>query len=157
MRPAALLVLLAACGTETFDPAPIGSIVGYTQPPWVNALDVSDSVPGHGDTYRKIYVNDVGQSYTGGRYTEGTIVVKEIRNKVFMDGVALPGDDIEYISVMRKVGRDGTAPVPIEGGWVFSYLESGQQPGDDETYWDLCWAQCHRQGPWDGAWYDYGN
>jgi hypothetical protein len=58
---------------------------------------------------------------------------------------------------MRKVSDDEdapSAPVPVDGGWIFSWLSSG--PGGDETYWDLCWAQCHRQAPVDGAWLDYG-
>jgi len=77
--------------------------------------------------------------------------VKEIRN----DSIDGP---IEYISVMRKVAPEGPDPgVPVEGGWVFSYLDAGDRVGGDETYWDLCWAQCHRQAPLDGTWRDYGD
>jgi hypothetical protein len=153
MRRGALAILLLGCGQETFDPEPIGSVVGY--PSWRQAAPVVGPVPGHGDTVRYIFVNDVGASYPhGGRYKEGTILVKEVRAKREQDG-QIVGGDLDYVAVMRKVDDEGPDPgVPIEGGWVFSFFTG--EPGGDETYWDRCWATCHRQGPWDGAWFDYG-
>lgn len=157
MRRAALLALLVAgCvpGQESFDPTSIGSIAGYTA--WTYGGYFTDPVPGHGDSVRDVYVNDVGAGYThGGRYPVGTILVKEVQAKVVMDGQPSAGD-MKYIAVMRKLGPDGRAPVPIEGGWVFSFLDGGATPGGEETYWDLCWATCHRQAPVDGAFFDYG-
>ena len=152
MRWMCALVLAAACG-EAIDKDKVNGmypIDGYET--WWK-LEVYGPVPGHGDTYRIIYVNDVGRAYPhGGRYAVGTVIVKEIRD--LMEPAA-PGD-LRYRAIMRKVGEDAEdVGAPVDGGWIFSDLR-GDDVGGDEKYFDLCWEQCHVQGRWDGAWFDYG-
>jgi hypothetical protein len=148
----AICILSAACG-ETVDPAGLPSIEGYeTWTEW----DFTYPIPGHGDSYRKIFINPVARSYPhGGRYPLGSVLVKEIYDKT-ADG--MPGD-LRYIAVMRKVEdpydfvEDGPeVDAPVEGGWVFTQIKGGTT----ETHLDLCWGQCHKQAPYDGAWFDYG-
>jgi hypothetical protein len=136
--------LAAACGT-TVDPDGLPSIEGYET--WDKLTFFSD-IPGHPDSVRDTYVNDVGRSYAhGGKYPLGTVIVKEIFER---EGTATPGA-LRYVAIMRKVGDDADVDAPVDGGWVFTQLEGGE-----ETSRDLCWATCHEQAPWDGAWFDYG-
>ncbi|MGE3545161.1 MAG: DUF692 family multinuclear iron-containing protein [Kofleriaceae bacterium] len=65
-------------------------------------IDATGPAPGHGDTYRIIYANEVAADptwdlYLG--YREGSVVVKEVRDDV--DGQ--PGD-LRYLAVMRRIG-----------------------------------------------------
>jgi hypothetical protein len=141
------MALGIGCG-EAIDPAGLPSADGYTD--WYR-LDVTGSVPGHGDTYRIIYVNELGRDYGhAGAYAPGTVIVKEIRS--------LDGDqagDLLYVAIMRKIDEDGPAAagLPIDGDWLFT---SASEVGASETYFDYCFAKCHVQGPIDWAWYDYG-
>jgi hypothetical protein len=144
-RAAQLLVGLAvaACGTE-IDPAGLPSIDGY--PAWGLFDEVETDIPGHPDSIRSIYVNDVGRDYPhGGRYPLGTAIVKEIWER------QAPGQKgaLRYVAIMRKVGDD--ADVPTHEGWLFTDLRDGT-----EVQKDLCWRTCHKAAPWDGAWFDYG-
>jgi hypothetical protein len=138
----ALLVCCAGCGTE-IDPAEVGAIDGYQE--WPHFTKTTD-VPGHPDSVRVIYKNDVAAAYPhAGRYPLGTIIVKEIFNR---NGDRTKGS-LRYIGVARKLG-DGTGQ-PTDDGWLFTYVKDGK-----ETQLDLCWKQCHQAGPFDGLWFDYG-
>lgn len=112
-------------------------------------IDATGVVPGHGDSYRVIYANDVARSFTHtGRYPIGSVIVKEIRKLTDEDG---PGD-LRYLGVMRKLG----SPPPggeIQGGWQFTIVG---ELGDPEKQGATCWDRCHVQAPIDGAWLDYG-
>jgi hypothetical protein len=143
MRRALPLLAAAALACGTIDADELAPIAGYQD--W-HRIDFAGPLPGHGESYRILYVNDVGRSYPGsGRYLEGTVLVKEIRR---LDGDA-PGD-LRYTAIMRKVG-DAPVSATVEGGWVFSYLG-----GSDERRFSSCWSGCHAQAPFDGAWYAYG-
>jgi hypothetical protein len=132
------LLLLVAC-TEAVNPEPLGD---YTQ--W-KRFDVLGPAPGHSDTYRIIYANDLAvdpaQSFRLG-YQEGAIVVKEIRTNE--DGE--PGA-LSYVAIMRRLELEGD-----DGGWLFS--ESDTPNGPEHTA-GFCWARCHVAAPYNGAWYDY--
>jgi len=144
MRYLATIVCLAACGTSV-DPAGLPSIDGYTD--WYREKDHLDEVPGHGNSIRTIYVNDIGVTHVGGRFQIGTVLVKEVRNR---DGDMKT--DLRYLAVMRKVGDDAEVDAPVDGGWVFTELSSA---GASEKHLDSCWSTCHKQAPYDGAWYDH--
>ena len=150
MRTIFFLALLSSC-SESVDLDVVGRVDDYRS--WARPYLALGSVPGHGDSCRPIYANDVALSYThGGPYPEGSIVVKEIRERHADDGAECMGS-LKYVGIMRKWDEDrGDPGVPLDGGWIFSYSDG---PGGDETYRELCWANCHRQGPWDGAWFDY--
>jgi hypothetical protein len=136
-------VALAACGTE-IDPAGLPSIEGYTA--WPHFEQAND-IPGHPESVRVIYKNEVAASYPhGGRYPIGTVILKEIFDR--NDDGSKGG--LRYIAVMRKLGDDSDQPT--NEGWLFTYKD-----GDSETQLDLCWHTCHRAGPYDGAWFDYGD
>ena len=151
---AALAVTHTGCLTEEVDTSGLTSVDGYES--WFR-LDLAGDLPGHGRSYRIIYVNDIAQSYPHvGRYPVGTTVVKEVRALEHRDGVPVPGE-INYTAVMRKVTLDddgdaGTG-LPLDAGWLFTQLTD--TPGTEDQL-DLCWASCHRQGGWDGAFLDYG-
>jgi hypothetical protein len=139
---------LAACG-ETVDTAGLPSVDGYSD--W-HRIDVTGPAPGHGDTYRIIYVNEVGRGYAhAGQYPAGTVIVKEIHA---LTGAGEAGD-LDYIAIMRKIPDDApeATGLPLDDDWLFTYAS---EPGGDETRYDFCWAKCHVQGPVDGAWFDYG-
>ena len=131
----------AACG-EAVDLPPPGDYTTWER------FDFLGPAPGHGDSYRIIYANDIATNDAPlfGGYPEGSILVKEIRDND--DGQ--PGA-LRYVALMRRIGE----PPPTlteEGGWVFSRADS---PGGDEVHHDYCWARCHVAAPYNGAWYDY--
>ena len=142
----ALLVaalLSCACG-ETVDTAGLPSIDGYTS--W-HRIDVEGEAPGHGDTYRIIYVNDIARDYTGGgQYPPDSVMVKEIRAAGGPDGA------LQYLAIMRKIDGESTG-VELDDGWLFTRADDASA---DEVRFDFCWASCHAQAPVDGAFYDYG-
>ena len=144
MSRAVLLVMLAAC-TEAVNPEPLGD---YTQ--WTR-FDVQGNAPGHSNSYRIIYANDLAidpaQSFLLG-YQEGATIVKEIRAND--DGQ--PGA-LSYVAIMRRIGPVAVA-LENEGGWLFS--ESDVANGPEHTA-GFCWARCHVAAPYNGAWYDYRN
>ena len=136
------LVLAATACAVPVDPEPVGDYTTWKR------LDVRGPAPGHGDTYRIIYVNDVAadptQSFVDG-YAEGSIIVKEIRD----DRDGEPGD-LKYVALMRKLA-DGT-DLPLQDHWLFS---KSSTPGGSESHADFCYARCHQAAPYDSAWYDY--
>ena len=138
--------MLGACGTAV-DSAELEPLTGYTE--W-HRIDSSGPVPGHGNTYRIIYVNDIARTYShAGPYPIGSIVVKEIHAKAD-DGS--PGG-LSYLGVMRKLDQ-APSGVELEGGWLFT---TAGELGDTEVQpSSSCWAVCHIQAPVDGAWFDYG-
>lgn len=138
-----LAALAAGCG-ETVRPEPLGD---YTQ--W-HRLDTYGDLPGHGDSYRIVYANDVAQSYAGGPYPEGAILVKEVRRRAGVGGVQ-PGE-LRYVAIMRRIGPAPTG-LDDEAGWLFTQAEV---PGGAETYRSLCWNRCHVAAPYAGAFLDYG-
>jgi hypothetical protein len=144
MRRLLLALCCLGCGTE-IDPAGLPSIEGYES--W-HKVEVSGFVPGHGDTVRLIFVNDRARTYPhAGRYAVGTVIVKEVRERTAGGG---PGA-LMHLNIMRKLTDDEPAAVPVDRGWVFTDRRGGK-----EVQKDSCWQQCHRQGPFDYAWFDYG-
>ena len=145
VNPALLLAMLlagvAGCDTPVDDEEPID---GYTE--WYR-LDTWGPLPGHGESYRSIFVNDVGRSYRGGLYPVGTVLVKEIRTLVDRDQ---PGD-LRYLAVMRRISDSRSADDAY--GWLFTSLA---EPGAQEYASERCWSRCHVQAPIAGAWFDYG-
>ncbi len=153
-RPAAHVVLaaLAACATfstfaacgEAVDPEPLGDYTTWKR------VDLYGELPGHGDSYRIIYLNDVALSYAGGLHPEGSVIVKEVRHRAGARGDQ-PGD-LRYIAIMRRLG-----PAPIgdddEAGWLFTQTP---EIGGSEEYRSLCWNRCHAAAPYAGAFLDYG-
>ncbi|MGE3453901.1 MAG: cytochrome P460 family protein [Kofleriaceae bacterium] len=140
----AAALLLGACG-ESADPEPIGDYTAWKR------IDATGPAPGHGDTYRIIYVNEVAADptwdlYLG--YREGSVVVKEVRDDVEGE----PGD-LRYLAVMRRIGTITTAQED-QGGWLYTQTSSAS---GDETQFDFCWNRCHAAAPYNGAWYDYRN
>ena len=149
MRAAARRALVAGCGALALaacavpvDPEPLGDYTTWKR------QDVRGPAPGHGDTYRVIYVNpiaaDPAASLTGG-YPDGAIIVKEIRD----DRDGTPGD-LRYLAIMRQLQSEPDHA--DEAGWLFTQAST---PGGDESYRSLCWARCHVAAPYRGAWYDY--
>ncbi len=135
-------VLLAGCA-ESVSPEPLGDYTAWKR------LDVIGEAPGHGDTYRIIYANDIASDpastlYHG--YPEGSVIVKEIYEN---DGDR-PGA-LKYVAIMRRLGVVTTALVD-QGGWLFS---QSSKPNGAETHTDRCWDRCHVAAPFNGAWYDY--
>lgn len=142
MKKLVLALLVAGCGTE-IDPEGLPSIVGYDQ--WEHFTKTTD-VPGHPNSVRVIYKNEIAAQYPhAGRYPLGTVIVKEIFNK---KGDGTKGS-LRYTGVIRKLG-DGSGQ-PTNDGWLFTELRDGT-----EKQVDLCWTACHRVGPYDGLWFDYG-
>lgn len=146
MTPLALALAagMAGCGPPVVEPEPIPD--DYVD--WYR-VDATGRVSGHGDSYRVIYVNDVGTGFPGsGRYAEGTVIVKEIRDR---DGDQ-PGG-LRYVAAMRKLAEppDGGE---LHGGWLFTYLGGGA--GSEEENRAACWDRCHQAAPIDGAFLDYG-
>jgi hypothetical protein len=151
---ALLLVALAACTAEDVSPEPLGDYRSWKR------IDTYGEIPGHGDSYRIIYVNDVALSYAGGAYPEGSIVVKEVRHRRAEGTTSAPGD-LRYVAVMRRLGP---APRGLEdeAGWLFTQIQSPRDDGTagnrdgEEEYRSLCWNRCHVASPYAGAFLDYG-
>jgi Cytochrome P460 len=146
----ALLVALAACTAEDVSPEPLGDYRSWKR------LDTYGELPGHGDSYRIIYVNDIALGYAGGAYPEGSILVKEVRRRSGEGDQSAPGD-LRYLAVMRRLGP---APRGLddEAGWLFTQISAPRDDGtpDDEQYRSLCWNRCHVAAPYAGAFLDYG-
>jgi hypothetical protein len=137
LRLAPLAVLLAACGSEGVSPPPLGDYSSWYR------LDTWGDVPGHHDTYRVIYANDVAR--TLGPTELDAILVKE----VYDNAGGTPGA-LRHVSIMRKI-RGGPSPED-EGGWLFTEAATAASP---EVHYDLCWNRCHVQAPLAGVWLDY--
>ena len=138
MRRLSAIALLSFIGcTESVSPEPLGD---YTT--W-DKLETYGPAPGHGDTYRIIYVNDIARRM--GTTTLGATLVKEVHENV---GDA-PGD-LRVIEIMRK--ERGGISTDDEGGWLFTATDT---PGGAETHTDTCWNRCHVAAPLAGVWFDY--
>lgn len=129
---------LPACFTEVdVDIAPAEYADWYS-------IEVAGEVPGHGDSLRRIYANDVALTFTGaGLYPVGTIVVKEI--------YAPGGDDLRYVAIMRKL-EAAPAGGELDDGWLFTHKADLDAP---ETHRPRCWKTCHQNAPFDGAFLDW--
>jgi hypothetical protein len=141
------LALAAAtgCGSPVVDIDPVPA--DYQS--WYR-VDTTGALPGHGDTYRIIYANDVAQTWAGaGEYAIGSIVVKEIHE---LDSDGGPGA-LDYIAVMRKLDS-APAGAELRAHWLFTYL--GGDIGSDEEYRSSCWDTCHAAAPYEGLFLDYG-
>ena len=134
------ILALVACA-QTADVAPPGDYTAWKR------IDTYGPAPGHGDTYRIIYANDVARSFLGGRYPDGTILVKEIHVN---DG-GTPGA-LRDVEIMRRLGP---APMGLDNqaGWLFT---NAAIPNGPEVIKTTCWRRCHVAAPFAGAWFDYG-
>jgi len=141
------LVLGACFPSVEIDPNELPanvSIEGYEQ--W-SSFEVDGPAPGHGETQRILFRNDVARAYAhGGFYPDGTVIVKEIRDPVTDDELG----DLRYLAIMRRID-DPPDGVPTDEGWLFTDLRDGS-----EVQKELCWASCHRQAPYQGAFFDHG-
>jgi hypothetical protein len=150
-RALVIAALLAAGCPAPVDTSGLPSADGYAD--WADPIVTSGPVPGHGDTNRIIYVNELGRAYPhAGEYPNGTVLVKEIYDK--SDSGAW--GDLRYVALMRRIGDPAAYDVPadqLDEGWLFSEAD---EPGGDEVRLDLCWAKCHKAAPYHGAWLDYG-
>ncbi len=165
MRLAIVILLVAgACGPTVVDPDSVDPMfaVGPEYEDWYR-VDAVGEVPGHGDTYRIIYVNDkalergnvIGNTFEN-IYERGSIIVKEVHER---DGDQ-PGA-IKYLGVMRMMVLDespdgvelGQASEKKNSGWLFTYL--GEDIDSDEEYRPACWDECHAAAPIAGTFLDY--
>ncbi len=138
---ATAIAALIGC-SEPVSPEPLGDYTAWKR------VDVTGKAPGHADSYRIIYINelaaDPAQSFVLG-YQLGSIIVKEIR----ANNGGEPGD-LDYVAIMRRESID--AALENQGGWLFS---ESAIPNGPETHADFCWNRCHVAAPYNGAWYDY--
>jgi hypothetical protein len=137
-------VAAGACG-EAVSPEPLGDYQSWTR------IDTWGLAPGHGDSYRIIYANDDARRGRGGRFPEGAVLVKEIRDLSFDDAGAPAPGGLRYVAIMRRLGPPSAEP-EVDGGWLFT---RSQTPGGAEQHDDFCWARCHVAAPFAGAWLDY--
>lgn len=140
--PLAALATLAACA-EPADVPPLGDYKAWKR------LDVTGDAPGHTNSYRIIYANEIAADpeqdlFLG--YPDGAVLVKEVYSEE--DGA--PGA-LRYLAVMRKV-RPVTRALEDEGGWMFTETDG---PTGPEQLFGFCWGRCHAAAPYNGAWYDY--
>ena len=42
------------------------------------SIQFTGEVPGHGNTIRVVFINDVAQQFSGGQYPEGSILINEV-------------------------------------------------------------------------------
>ena len=89
-------VAMIGCG-EAVTPEPTGDYTTWKR------IETYGEVPGHGDTYRVIYANDIAETFDGTQYAEGSVIVKEI----YDNNGGAPGA-LRYIALMRgyTVGPD---------------------------------------------------
>jgi hypothetical protein len=144
MRLLPFLVLAGACGSAVDDPQFLATYSIDDYKTW-DHVELAGDVPGHGDTFRVVYINPVGRSYPGGGlHPIGSTYVKEVYGD-------MARTDLHVIEIQRYVG-DTDVNAPVDGGWVFT---SKKTAGDGETYHGTCWA-CHRQAPYEGAFFPFG-
>ncbi len=140
------LLLLSSCA-EDIDPSQLSvTIDGYES--WNKVEPLLGKVPGHGDTYRVMFRNELAQSYTGaGQYPLGSAIVKEIYDLEGTDGRGA----LNYKAVMRRMDAEANPDLPIMGGWLFTQIDNGTE----EFQRDLCWDSCHVRAPYVGAFFDH--
>ena len=141
----AALALVASAGCTVVDTSELPSIDRYVD--WYS-IETTGAVPGHGDTYRIMYVNDIARSYPhAGDYPLGSVIVKEMLDND--DGN--PGS-LRYLAIMRRL-EEAPEGGKIEGGWLFT---RSSELGADEIQGFTCWKKCHVQAPYAGAWFAHG-
>ena len=114
-----------------------------------NRVDAIGPVGGHGNSFRKIYVNDIAQDYAGlGEYRVGSTVVKEVR------GISEEDEplDLRYLAVARKL-NEAPPGGTLENGWLFTYVK---EAGTEEQNRTSCFGSCHLSAPFDHLFLDYG-
>jgi len=142
---ACIAASIPATGCTVVDTSELDPIDDYTD--W-SSIETSGAIPGHGDTVRVIYVNDVARSYPhAGEYALGSVIVKEIHE----NDNGNPGA-LNYLAIMRRLDEapDGGK---IQGGWLFTRTS---ELGADEIQGFTCWKKCHVQAPFAGTWFDHG-
>jgi hypothetical protein len=141
------LVALAACISNAVD----DRIDPSEYQAWSKKIETYGELPGHGgDSYRIIYANPIAQTFAGGHYPEGSILVKEVHALTTTSGAPAAGA-LQSVAIMRRL--PGTPEgLDDEGGWLFTETST---PGGSETHYAYCWESCHVAGPYQGAWFDY--
>jgi Cytochrome P460 len=146
---AALSLFVVSCN-DTIGPAEVAalpSIANYQA--WAH-LDTQGFVPGHGRSYRRIYVNPTVQMAAGAPVLPvGAVIVKEIYALEAEGAGARPGE-LHEVEIMR---RPAAAPAgfALEEGWLFTT----RAKDGGETYGATCYPTCHRQAPRQGVFLDY--
>jgi len=138
-----LIAAIAGCAGDTADVAPLGDYTTWKR------IDTYGETPGHGDSYRIIYANDVATRYDSTRsaaYDDGTALVKEVYDRID-DPDPRPGA-LRVIEIARRIGPSSGD----QAGWVFTAMSS---PEGEETEKTFCWRRCHQASPFEGAWLDY--
>lgn len=139
-RIALLFVVLAGCASEVADFPPLGDYTTWER------RDTKGTTPGHGDTYRVIFANDIATTYVAGfGYPEGSTIVKEV--------YARDGEGPGKLSVIEIMRREGPHKLDGEGGWVFT--AASEPNGQESLKENFCWRRCHQAAPFEGAWFDY--
>ena len=136
LLPAGLLTL-SGCAEEE-----ASLLVPSDYPDWDRTVSetVRRQIPGHGDTFRRIYINDVGTTVepTGGDegvrydYPIGTILVKEAYNE---DPTA-DADPDGITAMVKSPGADES-----RGGWI--WISKDPETGaEDRSLGEYC-LSCH--------------
>lgn len=139
---------LIGCGEplDSEDLAILPSIDGYTS--WTRR-ELQGFAPGHGLSFRRIYVNDVVESRPAtGSFPVGSVIVKEIYALSGTSGAPAPGE-LRYIAIMRR--PDSAAGLKLDAGWLFTR----RNDGGTETRGATCFSSCHQQAPQDGVFLTY--
>jgi hypothetical protein len=139
-------VVTVGCA-DGVDVAPEPVADDYTS--W-HSVESTGDLPGHGDTYRIIYVNQTARGWAGaGAHPVGSTIVKEV-HRLADDGE--PGE-LSYIAIMRQLDEapDGGE---LHAGWLFTYLAGDIR--STESYRSSCWDTCHAAAPYDGLFLQYG-
>ena len=135
-----ILAVVVGCAGSAADVEPLGDYTTWKR------IDTYGKTPGHGDSYRIIYVNDIAETYVAGSpegYPDGSIFVKQVHDRV--------GDqagELRVIEIMRSTGQ----PLADDGGFIFT---AASEVGGEETAKSFCWRRCHQAAPFQGAWFDY--
>jgi hypothetical protein len=142
----ALAFSLAGCAAEV-DTSDLPDISDYRSWP---SFEVSGELPGHGDTVREIFVNDLAQSWSGaGEYPLGTVIIKDVYERKGSERGSL-----SYIAVMRKLDQ---SQVPgggeLQGGWLFTMLADEDSAEANNL---RCYETCHVAAPNDSSFFDFG-
>ena len=143
----AVLSVLASCGAEEQVP-----LVSMDYSGWEQTVDepILRTIPGHGETVRRIFINDVGASVepqTSGSdthwdYPDGTVIVKE----VFSGEAPDLSSDPDALAVMIKNPDDERA----RGDWIWVVRDvaSGAERIFDNTYCITCHGDANENHPY---------
>ncbi len=134
-----LLILMLSMFVSCKDESSKFAVPDYKK--WKRAVDgvLETPIPGHGETYRIIYANDIAfqskiiKDVNGQRVmmNEGSIVIKEVYDKKEDVGYKIPG-----LFIMMK---DSKNPGSING-WIYHMKKPGMDPV--EVKWRMC-VGCH--------------